>query len=436
MKLRERIFLFLAVMGPGIITANIDNDASGITTYSVAGARFGYALLWTLIPTTVALVVIQEMVARMGVITGKGLADLIRENYGVKTTFYLMLGLLIANIGTTVANFAGWAASMEIIGVSKYIMVPLGAISIWMLVTKGSYRFIERILLFACLIYFGYVISGIMAKPEWITVFKSTVTPQIKWDPEYAVMCIAIIGTTITPWMQFYLQSSIAEKGIKKENYKASRLDVIIGCSITDIISFFVIVTCGALLFPSGIRINEASEAAVALKPFAGDYASLLFALSLANASLLGAIIVPLATAYYICEAMGWEAGVNKTFKEAPQFMWIYTLTVALAAIVILIPGAPLVFLMVLSSVINGLLLPFVLIFALMLVNNKSLMGEYINPKSYNYISWGTIIVIIGLTAFLLITTIIPGRNRRINGRHYRMEGQQGCNARPEQAAT
>ena len=408
MKLRERIFLFLAVMGPGIITANIDNDASGITTYSVAGARFGYALLWTLIPTTVALVVIQEMVARMGVITGKGLADLIRENYGVKTTFYLMLGLLIANIGTTVANFAGWAASMEIIGVSKYIMVPLGAISIWMLVTKGSYRFIERILLFACLIYFGYVISGIMAKPEWITVFKSTVTPQIKWDPEYAVMCIAIIGTTITPWMQFYLQSSIAEKGIKKENYKASRLDVIIGCSITDIISFFVIVTCGALLFPSGIRINEASEAAVALKPFAGDYASLLFALSLANASLLGAIIVPLATAYYICEAMGWEAGVNKTFKEAPQFMWIYTLTVALAAIVILIPGAPLVFLMVLSSVINGLLLPFVLIFALMLVNNKSLMGEYINPKSYNYISWGTIIVIIGLTAFLLITTIIP----------------------------
>ena len=408
MKLRERIFLFLAVMGPGIITANIDNDASGITTYSVAGARFGYALLWTLIPTTVALVVIQEMVARMGVITGKGLADLIRENYGVKTTFYLMLGLLIANIGTTVANFAGWAASMEIIGVSKYIMVPLGAISIWMLVTKGSYRFIERILLFACLIYFGYVISGIMAKPEWITVFKSTVTPQIKWDPEYVVMSIAIIGTTITPWMQFYLQSSIAEKGIKKENYKASRLDVIIGCSITDIISFFVIVTCGALLFPSGIRINEASEAAVALKPFAGDYASLLFALSLANASLLGAIIVPLATAYYICEAMGWEAGVNKTFKEAPQFMWIYTLTVALAAIVILIPGAPLVFLMVLSSVINGLLLPFVLIFALMLVNNKSLMGEYINPKSYNYISWGTIIVIIGLTAFLLITTIIP----------------------------
>lgn len=409
MKLRERIFLFLAVMGPGIITANIDNDASGITTYSVAGARFGYALLWTLIPTTIALVVIQEMVARMGVITGKGLGDLIRENYGVRAAFFMMMGLLVANFGNTVANFAGWAASMEIFGLSKYIMVPLGAVSIWMLVTKGSYRFVERILLIACLIYFGYAISGIMAKPEWTTVIKNTVVPQMRWDPEYIVLTIAIIGTTITPWMQFYLQSSIAEKGIKKENYKTSRLDVIIGCFITDIISFFIIVTCGTLLFPQAMRVNEASEAAVALKPFAGDYASIIFAFSLANASLLGAIIVPLATAYYICEAMGWEAGVNKTFKEAPQFMWIYTLTVALAAMVILMPGAPLVFLMVLSAVVNGLLLPFVLIFALSLVNNKNLMGEYTNPKSYNYISWGTVIVITGLTAFLLITTIIPG---------------------------
>lgn len=408
MTIWRRMLLFLAVMGPGIITANIDNDASGITTYSVAGARFGYGLLWTLIPTTIALVVIQEMVARMGVITGKGLADLIRENYGVKTTFYLMLGLLIANFGTTVANFAGWAASMEILGISKYVMVPIGAVSIWMLVTKGSYRFIERILLIACLIYFGYVVSGIIAKPEWDTVIKNTLVPQIKWDPHYITLSIAIIGTTITPWMQFYLQSSIAEKGIKKEDYKASRLDVIIGCSITDIISFFIIVTCGTLLFPSGIRINEASEAALALKPLAGDYASLIFAMSLANASLLGAIIVPLATAYYICEAMGWEAGINKTFKDAPQFMWIYTLTITLSAIVILIPSAPLVLLMVLSSVVNGLLLPFILVYAILLVNDKKLMGEYVNPKSYNYISWGTVIVIICLTAFLVVTTIIP----------------------------
>ena len=401
MKFSKKVLLFLSVMGPGIITANIDNDASGITTYSVAGARFGYALLWTLIPTTVALVVIQEMVARMGVVTGKGLSDLIRENYGVKSTFYMMAALLIANFGTTLANFAGWAASMEILGLSKYIMVPIGAVSVWMLVTKGSYRSVEKVLLFACLLYFGYVISGFMAKPDWLPVFKNTFVPQIKWDSEYAILSIAIIGTTITPWMQFYLQSSIAEKGIRKEDYKASRLDVILGCSITDIIAFFIIVTCAATLFPSGIRINEASEAAIALKPLAGEYASFIFALCLANGSLLGVIIVPLATAYYICEAMGWEAGINKTFREAPQFMWIYTALIVVSALVILIPGAPLVFLMILASVVNGILLPFVLIYALSLVNNAKIMGEYVNPKSYNYITWGTIVVIICLTVFL-----------------------------------
>ncbi len=395
-------------MGPGIITANIDNDASGITTYSVAGARFGYGLLWTLLPTTIALVVIQETIARMGVITGKGLSDLIRENFGVKAAFFMMLGLFVANFGNTVANLAGWAASMEILGFSKFVMVPVGAISIWILVTKGSYRFVEKILLFACLLYFGYVISGFMAKPDWGPVLKSAVIPQMRWNAEYVVLSIAIIGTTITPWMQFYLQSSIAEKGIKKEQYKASRLDVIIGCFITDIVSFFIIVTCGALLFPHDIRINEAAEAALALKPLAGEYAYLVFSVCLANASLLGAIIVPLATAYYVCEAMGWEAGINKTFKEAPQFMWIYTMTIGLASLVILIPGAPLVFLMVLSAVINGLLLPFVLVFALLLVNNKKLMGEYTNSRTYNYISWATIVTIIILTSFLVVTTFIP----------------------------
>jgi Mn2+/Fe2+ NRAMP family transporter len=406
MSFWKKIALFLSVMGPGIITANIDNDASGITTYSVAGARFGYSLLWTLIPTTIALVVIQEMVGRMGVITGKGLSDLIRENYGVKTTFFMMLGLLIANFGNTVANFAGLAASMEILGFTKYIMVPLGAITIWILVTKGSYRVVEIILLYACIIFVGYIISGVMAKPDWNTVVKQTFLPKLQWNSEYIMMSIAIIGTTITPWMQFYLQSSIAEKGITKEHYKASRLDVVIGCSITDIISFFIIVTCGTLLFPYGIRINEASEAALALRPLAGDYASLIFAISLANASLLGAIIVPLATAYYICEAMGWERGVNKTFKDAPQFMWIYTLTIALASLLVLIPGAPLVFLMVLSAVINGLLLPFVLVFAIFLINNKKLMGEFTNSKMYNYISWGTVIAVICLTVSWVVTSI------------------------------
>jgi Mn2+/Fe2+ NRAMP family transporter len=406
MSLWKKIAVFMSIMGPGIITANIDNDASGITTYSVAGARFGYSLLWTLIPTTIALVVIQEMVGRMGVVTGKGLSDLIRENYGVKTAFFMMLCLLTANFGNTVADFAGWAASMEILGLSKFIMVPLGAVTIWILVTKGSYRFVEIILLYACIIFAGYIVSGIMAKPDWNTVIKQTFIPKLQWKPEYIMMSIAIIGTTITPWMQFYLQSSIAEKGISKEHYKASRLDVVTGCFITDIISFFIIVTCGTLLFPHGIRINEASEAALALRPFAGDYASLIFAVSLANASLLGAIIVPLATAYYICEAMGWEAGVNKTFKEAPQFMWIYTLTIVFASLLVLIPGAPLVFLMVLSAVINGLLLPFVLVCAILLINNKKLMGDYTNSKFYNYISWGTVASVIFLTISWVVTSV------------------------------
>jgi NRAMP (natural resistance-associated macrophage protein)-like metal ion transporter len=397
-------------MGPGIITANVDNDASGIATYSVAGARFGYALLWILIPTTVALVVIQEMVARMGVVTGKGLSDLIRENYGIKSTFFMMTVLFIANFGNTVANFAGWAASMEILGFSKYLMVTLGALSIWALVIKGNYRFVERILLFACLLYFGYVISGFMSKPSWPDVLRSTLIPQMQWNPEFIILSIGIIGTTITPWMQFYLQSSIAEKGIRKEEYKASRLDVLIGCSITDIISFFIIVTCATTLFPYGIRIHEASEAALALKPLAGNYAYLIFAVSLANAALLGTIIVPLATAYYICEAMGWERGVNKTFKEAPQFMWIYTFMIVSAALLVLIPSAPLVFLMVTSAVLNGLLLPFVLIYALSLVNNKKIMGEYVNPRSYNVISWGTVAVLIGLAIFFVITTFVTLR--------------------------
>jgi len=407
-RLWKKIALFLAVMGPGIITANVDHDASGITTYSVAGARFGYSILWVLVPTTIALVVIQEMIARMGIITGKGLSDLIRENYGVKSTFYMMLALLIANMGTTVANFAGWAASMEILGLSKYIMVPIGAISIWILVTRGSYRAVERILLIACLLYFGYVISGFLAKPEWGEVVKHTFVPDIQWQPEFIILSIAIIGTTVTPWMQFFLQSSIAEKGIRKEEYKVSRLDVFIGCGITEIIAFFIIVTCATTLFAQGIRINEASEAAFALKPLAGNYAFFIFAISLANASLLGAIIVPLATSYYICEAMGWERGVNKTFKEAPQFMWIYTSMIVMAALLILIPGAPLVFLMVLASVVNGLLLPFVLIYALTLVNNRKLMGDYVNPKFHNIVSWGTVGVLTVLTIIFVITLLIP----------------------------
>ncbi len=404
----KKIAIFFSVLGPGIITANIDNDASGITTYSVAGARFGLSLLWTLIPTTISLIVIQEMVARMGVVTGKGLSDLIRERYGVKVTFYMMLGLFIANLGTTVANLSGWAASMQILGLSKYIMIPAGALAIWLLVTKGTYRFVERILLVACVLYFGYVVAGIMAHPDWKEVTKSLFIPDIKADPQYIMLTIAIIGTTITPWMQFYLQSSIAEKGIKKEDYGASRLDVVIGCSITDIVSFFIIVTCATLLFPKGIRINEASEAALALRPFAGELSSVIFAVSLANASILGAIIVPLATSYYTCEAMGWEAGVNKTFKEAPQFMWIYTSMIVIAALLVMIPGAPLVTLMVLSSVLNGLILPFVLVYALRLSNDRSLMGRYTNSRAFNIIAWLTVITVIVLSVLMVVFVLKP----------------------------
>ncbi len=408
MKLWRKILIFFSIMGPGIITANVDNDATGITTYSVAGAHFGYSLLWVLIPTTIALTVIQEMIGRMGVITGKGLSDLIRENYGIRSTFFVMLVLLFANLGTTVGNFSGWAASMEILGLSKYLMVPLGALSIWILVTRGGYRIFEKILLTACLLYFGYVISGFMAKPDWTEVIKCTFLPQLKWDFEYIFLSIAIIGTTITPWMQFYLQGSIVDKGIRKEDYNLSRLDVIIGCSMTDLIAFFIIVTCAVTLFANGIRIHEASEAALALKPFAGTYASFLFAICLANGSLLGAIIVPLSAAYCICEAMGWERGINKTFKEAPQFMWIYTLLIVIPAFLVLIPDVPLVILMVLASFLNGILLPIVLVYAISLVNNKNIMGDYVNSKGYNYISWGTVIVLIALTLFILMTTIMP----------------------------
>lgn len=404
----KRGLLFLSLMGPGIITANIDNDASGIATYSVAGASYGYALLWLLIPTTIALVVVQEMVARMGVVTGKGLADLIREHYGVKATFYLMLGLFVANFGTTVAEFAGWAASWEIFGVSKYIAVPIGALSIWILVTQGSYRMVEKFLLVACLVYVGYVFSAFMAKPEWNEVLYRTVVPDIHWEPQYALLAMAIVGTTITPWMQFYLQSSIAEKGIKKEQYGASRLDVISGCFITDVVAFFIIVTCAATLFKAGAGIETASDAALALKPFAGQYASMIFAFSLANASLLGAIIVPLATAYYICEAMGWERGVNKTFKEAPHFMWIYTAMIVMGSIIILLPKAPLIPIMIAASVINGVLMPFVLVYAISLVNDKRIMGKYVNSRGYNFIAWSTVVVLIALTTVVVVSAVVP----------------------------
>ncbi|MEO5356065.1 MAG: Nramp family divalent metal transporter [Nitrospirae bacterium YQR-1] len=411
----KRLKTYLAVIGPGLITAMIDNDAGGVTTFSVAGARYGYGLLWTIIPITVSLVVVQEMIARLGVVTGKGLSDLIREHYGVKTAVFLMVGLFVANLGTTVANFAGFAASMEVMGLTKYVMVPAGAFAIWLIVTRGTYSSVEKILLLVCIMYAGYIISAVLARPQWGDVFKAVVFPPPQTiknithplDPQYIMLSIAIIGTTITPWMQFYLQSSIVEKGVKKENFPMSKLEIFVGSIVTDLISFFIVVTCGAVLFPAGIVINDASEAALALKPLSGHYASGIFALSLGSASLLGAIIVPLATAYYICEAMGWETGVSKRYSQAPQFIWIYSVTIFLAAFFVIIPHAPLVLLMVLSSFVNGLLLPFVLVYAVTLINKKTLMGEYINPTGYNIITWITIILIISLTILMLIAMIV-----------------------------
>lgn len=402
---KKSIILFLSVLGPGIITANVDNDAGGIATYSVAGATFGYSLLWTLIPITVALVVVQEMVARMGVVTGKTLADMIRENFGVKITFYLMISLLLADLGNTVSEFAGWAASMELFGVSKYISVPIGAFLVWWLVVKGTYKFVEKIFLFSCTIFVTYIISAFLANPPWGKIIAETVTPSFDFKPSYLMMVIGIVGTTIAPWMQFYLQSAVVEKNIKIEQYKASRMDVIVGCIMTDVVAFFIIVACGATLFAHGVKINDAADAAKALEPLAGKYASVLFAIGLANASLFAASILPLATAYYVCEGLGWESGIDHDFKTAPQFMWLYTGLIALGALIILIPNAPLIAIMLISQVVNGVMLPFVLIFMLILINKHELMGDYTNSKLYNSISWLTVMIMIVLTLALVVTS-------------------------------
>lgn len=404
---KKKIFVFLSVLGPGIITANVDNDAGGIATYSVAGAHFGYSLLWTLIPITVALIVVQEMVARMGVVTGKTLADLIRENFGVKATFFLMLSLLLADMGNTVAEFAGWASAMEIFGVSKYISVPIGAFAVWLLIVKGTYRFVERIFLIACTVFLTYAVSAYLVHPPWGAILLSTVKPSFDFKPSYLLMLIGVVGTTIAPWMQFYLQSAVVEKNIKVENYNLSRMDVIVGCIMTDVIAFFIIVACAATMFVNGITITDAKDAAVALVPLAGKHASVLFAIGLANASLFAASILPLATAYYVCEGMGWESGVDKNFKTAPQFMWLYTGIIVVGALIILLPNAPLIPIMLISQVVNGVMLPFVLIFMLLLINNKDIMGEFTNSKVFDIIAWSTVVIMVVLTLTLVVTSFL-----------------------------
>jgi len=402
------LWLFLAVLGPGLITANADNDAGGITTYSLAGSQYGYSLLWTLIPITIALIVVQEICARMGAITGKGLSDLIRESFGLKVTVFVLLGLLIADLGNTVAEFSGIAASMEIFGISKYFSVPLGALFVWFIVVKGSYRKVEKYFLAACFFYITYVISGIMAHPPWAEVTRMTVVPSFQLNAGYLSMLIGVVGTTIAPWMQFYIQSAVVEKRIKPEQYAMSRYDVIVGCILTDVVAFFIIVACAATIHAHGVEVKEAKDVAMALGPLAGKWSTWLFAFGLLNASVFTACILPLATAYYICEGMGWQAGIDSSFKEAPHFISLYTILIVVGAAIVLIPHAPLMGIMFWSQVANGVLLPFVLIFMLILVNNPRIMGEHVNGKVYNLLSWVTVVVMVVLTLMLVVTSLFP----------------------------
>jgi Mn2+/Fe2+ NRAMP family transporter len=400
---KTRILLFLAVVGPGFITANVDNDAGGILTYSSAGAQFGHLLLWTMIPITLALIVVQEMCARMGAVTGKGLSDLIREEFGFRITFFMMIGILITNFGNVVTEFIGIATSLELFGLSRFITVPVCGVIVWLIVVKGQYKTVEKVFLAASFFYVTYIVAGVLAKPAWIDASIATIRPpalhEFK-DQAYLFMVIGVVGTTIAPWMQFYLQSSIVEKGVTKRGFNASRLDVITGCIFTDVVAWFIIVACAATLYIHGFRdIKYAADAAQALKPLAGDYAYILFAVGLFNASLFAASILPLSTAYTVCEGLGFESGVGMKFGEAPVFYWLYTLLIVAGGAVVLIPGLPLVKIAVFSQVVNGVVLPFVLIFMLLLINKKELMGEYTNTPLFNAVAWVTTVVMIGLTA-------------------------------------
>lgn len=410
-RLRQQLIIFFAVIGPGVITANVDNDAGGIYTYSLAGAQFGYSLLWSLIPMTFALVVAQEMSARMGVVTGKGLSDLIREEFGFRITFVVMGLVLACNLGNILAEFAGIASSLEIFGVSKYISVPIGAVLVWVLVVKGTYRFVEKIFLFACFFYVSYIFSALLARPDWGQAAYHTVRPQISADRAYLIMLIGLVGTTVAPWQQFYLQAAVVEKNVPLRRYAEARWDAIAGALVSMAVVFFIIVACAATLHVSGHRhILDAAEAAIALKPLAGRWASGLFAFGLLNASLFAASVLPISTAYVICEGLGVETGIDKRFREAPFFYWLYTALIVVGASMILIPGAPLVRIAVLSQVFNGFLLPVVLIFMLRLVNRKDLMGEYRNSRGFNAVAWSTSVVMIALT--LLLTYMVVWRGQ------------------------
>ena len=407
---RTRAMLFFAVVGPGFITANVDNDAGGIWTYSVAGAQFGYSLLWVMIPTTVALVVVQEMASRMGAATGKGLSDLIREEFGFRVTFLLMLALVVTNFGNVMAEFAGVASSLQLFHIPKYVSVPVAAAIVWLLVVQGTYASVEKIFLVASGFYVCYIVAGVLAHPDWRAAAFATVTrPQDVGIRNYGYlyMVIGLVGTTIAPWMQFYLQASVVEKGVTMRQYRASRWDVIVGCFFAAIVAWFIIVACAATLHTTGTtQIRDAADAAEALRPLAGEYAYLLFAAGLFNASLFAASILPISTSYAVCEGLGFESGLDKKFHEAPVFYWLYTLIIVVGAGVLLIPRFPLAHIMVLSQVVNGIVLPFVLIFMLLLINDRELMGAHVNTRGFNVIAWLTVGVMIALTFAMFVTQL------------------------------
>jgi Mn2+/Fe2+ NRAMP family transporter len=404
---RTRILLFLAVLGPGFITANVDNDPNGIFTYSQAGAQYGYALLWTMIPITLALIVVQEMCARMGVVTGKGLSDLIREEFGLRITVIVMLLLVLVNFGNVIGEFSGIAASLELFHLSKYISVPICSALVWLLAVRGDYKSVEKIFLVASVFYIAYIVAGVLSQPSWHAALVATVKlpPRSAWNnADYLFLVVSVIGTTIAPWMQFYLQASIVEKGVNVKNYAASRLDVIVGSIFTDVVAWFIIVACAATLWVHGLgSIRDASDAAQAMKPLAGPYAFLLFAFGLFNASFFAASVLPLSTAYVVCEGLGLESGVDKRFKEAPVFYWLYSILIIGGAAVVLIPNFPLVKWSIESQALNGILLPIVIILMLLLINRKDLMGEYVNPHWFNVAAWLTAGIVIVLSVMLMV---------------------------------
>lgn len=405
-RLKYHLLVFWAVIGPGFITAMVDNDAGGIFTYSQAGAKYGYLPLWTLLPITILLIVTQEMCSRMGAVTGKGLSDLIREEYGLRTTFFMMAALVAANLTNVMANFAGVASSLELFHVTRYISVPLAGAAVWLLIVKGNYQRVEKVFLGATALYVCYIVSGILVKPDWKEAAIYSVKPVLMLDPGYIAMLIGMVGTSVAPWMQFYLQAAVVEKGITAKDYNESRLEVIVGCVAMSVIAFFIIVACAGAIHSNGPRdIQDATDAALGLRPF-GPYAYLLFCAGLFNASLFAACILPLSTAYTVCEGLGFESGVNRRFAEAPVFYWLFTGLIVLGGSVILIPGFPLVKMILASQVINGILLPLVLIFMMLLVNKQRLMKKWRNNALYNAIGWTSVTVLIGLTCALLAVTL------------------------------